>query len=136
MPSLPWRPAPFQRGIEITGPTSLTLYASVDADDANFVAALYDLGPDGRRTVLTKGYLRASHRAVDPSRSAAARPFHPHVDPRPVEPGAVVEYEIGFSVTSNWFAPGHRLALELASTDSVVLPASSGMGAVVEDNMN
>lgn len=136
MPSLTWRTAPFQRGIEITGPVSMTLHASLDATDGSFVAALYDLAPDGRRTILTKGYLRASHRALDPVRSSMGRPAHVHVNPVPVEPGAVVEYEIAFSVMSNWFVPGHRLVLELASTDSVVLPESSGMGAVVEDKMN
>ncbi|MBM4408265.1 MAG: CocE/NonD family hydrolase, partial [Chloroflexi bacterium] len=136
MPSLVWQTAPFTSGVEVTGPVALTLFASIDAEDGNFVAGLYDVAPDGRRTVLTKGYLRASHRALDTARSTLSRPIHPHVDPEPVEPGAVVEYQLAFSVMCNWFAPGHRLALELSSTDSVVLPEGSGMGAVLEDKMN
>jgi hypothetical protein len=137
LPVLRYRTGPFVRGLEVTGPVALTLYASIDRDDANFVATLFDIDAFGKRTLLTKGYLRASHREVDETKSTKGRPFHPHVAPRPMTPGTVVQLQIAFSAMSNYFAEGHRLELEIGSSDAFVMPAeSTGMGAVVEDKMN
>jgi hypothetical protein len=109
--------SPFARATEITGPISLTLYASIDADDTHWIVALSDLAPDGSSAELTKGFLKASHRAVDEERSEPWRPYHPHLAPEPVTPGEVVEYRIELSPTSNLFRPGHRLRLTIASLD-------------------
>ena len=71
----------------------LNLFASIDQDDTNWIVILKDVGPDvgvqtareGERDVtpglpereLTRGWLKASHRAVDPARSLPGRPWHP-----------------------------------------------------------
>ena len=128
---------PFSTGIEVTGPASLVLYAAIDQVDANFIVNLWDIYPTGKRTLVTKGYLRASHRKVDEVRSKIGRPFHLHTNPIPVVPGEILELQIRFSVMSNYFRVGHRLGLEIGSSDAFVMPAdSTGIGAVIEDKMN
>jgi uncharacterized protein len=67
---------------------------------------------------VTKGWLRASHRALDPERSTSYRPFHPHVDPEPLTPGEIYEFAIEVMPTSRLFEKGHRIRLQIAPADS------------------
>jgi hypothetical protein len=137
LPSIRYSTGPFVSAVEMTGPASLTVYAAIDKPDANFIATLWHVEPSGKHTLVTKGYLRASHRAVDASRSTVGRPFHPFTDPMPATPGEVMELQIAFSAMSIYFRAGHRLELEIGCSDAYVAPAdSTGMGAVVEDKMN
>src|SRR5262249_52348111 len=102
---------PFSEPVEVTGPVALTLYASIDATDTNWILSLADAGPAGSAFDLTKGFLKASHRAVDEDRSEPWRPHHPHLGPEPVVPDEVYEYRIELSPTANVFRAGHRLRL-------------------------
>jgi putative CocE/NonD family hydrolase len=108
---------PLSESREFTGPASLTLYASIDATDTTWMAYLYAVSPSGEREVLSRGYLRASHRAVDEEQSTPAQPYHPHVDPDPVTPGKVYEYRIGFPPIAILLEKSHRLELELRSME-------------------
>jgi predicted acyl esterase len=113
----------------------LTLYAAIDQDDTNWIIILKDIGPDpsvrtareGERDIrmdlpereLTRGWLKASHRALDPERSLPWRPWH-HLTreaQRPVVPGEIVEYQIEIMATANLFRAGHRICLEITSLD-------------------
>jgi hypothetical protein len=78
---------------------------------------LQDVGPDGKARDLTQGWLRASHRALDPARSRPYRPDHPHDSAEPLIPGATVWFEIAILPTAHRFAQGHRLRLSLTSED-------------------
>jgi hypothetical protein len=132
-----YRTRPLSRGVETTGPAALHLFAELDAEDANFIATIYDVAPSGNKTLVSRGYLRASHRAVDRARSKPGAPFHSHRDPAPVHPGAVEEYAIKISPLSNYFAPGHAIELEIATSDAHGLTEeTTGFSAVVEDKMN
>jgi predicted acyl esterase len=73
--------------------------------------------------VLTKGWLRASHRALDSDRSLPYRPWHPHSREAAaaVVPGRPTEYLLEVLPTSNLFRVGHRIRLEIASCDPVYL---------------
>lgn len=102
---------------EITGPVALTMYAAVDATDATWIARLYDVAPDGSRTTLGRGYLGASHRAVDENASEPYAPYHPHHDPQPVTPGEIYEYRIGIQPIGHEFQKGHSLELDLRSME-------------------
>ena len=78
--------------VAVVGPISLTLYAAIDKEDTNWIVALKDVGPDvsvrtareGERDVpatlpereLTRGWLKASYRALDEQRSKPWAPFH------------------------------------------------------------
>lgn len=119
----------------IAGPSELVLYADIDQEDTNWIAVLSDVGPDvsvqsareGERDVpsdlpereLTRGWLKASHRAVDESRSKPGRPWHPltREASRKVTPGKIEEYRIEIMATANVFRKGHRICLDITSMD-------------------
>ena len=132
--SLRYLSEPFARDVLIAGPIALTLYASIDQADTNWIVIIRDVGPDvsvrsvreGERDLpdmpereVTRGWLKASHRAVDPARSKPGRPWHPLTRgaQRKVTPGVVEEYQIEIMATANMFKAGHRLCLEITSLD-------------------
>lgn len=132
---------PLPADLTIAGPSALHLFAAIDKTDTNWIVSLKDIGPDvsvhtareGERTVpaslpereLTRGWLKASHRAVDESRSLPGRPWHPltREAQQPVPPGEVVEYQIEILATANTFLKGHRIAIDIMSLD---LPTGVG----------
>jgi len=118
-PRLVYRSAPFARPTEITGPIAFTLVAQSSATDTDWFVSLLDEAPDGTARSLTKGWLRASHRALDPKRSRRWQPWHPHAESVPLKPNTPEEFVIEVVSTCNLFQPGHRLRLEIASCDSV-----------------
>jgi uncharacterized protein len=90
--------------IEVTGPVTLDLFAQSSAVDTDFTAKLVDVGPDGVAENLTEGILRARYRN---STSEASL----------LEPGKVYEYKIDLWSTSNLFRKGHRIRLEVSSSN-------------------
>lgn len=119
----------------VIGPSALYLYASLDQEDTNWIVILKDVGPDvSVRTAreaetqvptnlpereLTRGWLKASHRALDPKRSKPWKPWHPLTKEawKPVKPGEVELYAIEILPTANLFKRGHRICLEITSLD-------------------
>lgn len=89
---------------EVTGPVTLDLFAKSSAVDTDFTAKLVDVGPDGFAQNLTEGILRARFRE---STTQAT----------PIEPGKVYEYKIDLWSTSNLFKKGHRIRLEVSSSN-------------------
>jgi predicted acyl esterase len=115
--SLKYSSAPMVENTEIVGLASLRLYASCRGTDMNIFASLWDADLEGKETCLCRGYLKASHRELDP---ALSKPWHPvprHNNPQPVIPGQVYELAIGFSPASNLFKAGHRIVLKISSAD-------------------
>ena len=95
---------PLEREVEVTGPVSVTLYAATSAADTDFTAKLVDVRPDGYARNLTDGIIRARYR----------RPRQPA---EPIQPGVVQEYTIDLWATSNLFKKGHRIRLEVSSSN-------------------
>jgi putative CocE/NonD family hydrolase len=95
---------PLDRDTEVTGPVTLDLFASSSAVDTDFTAKLVDVWPNGMAQNLTEGILRARFRD---SREAA----------KPIVPGKVYEYKIDMWATSNVFLKGHRIRLEVSSSN-------------------
>ncbi|MFQ5878554.1 MAG: CocE/NonD family hydrolase [Dehalococcoidia bacterium] len=118
-PKLAYRTEPMERDLEVTGPLALHLWAHSTATDTDFVATLCDEAPDGAVQELVRGWLRASHREVDPARSEPWRPYHPHTKAEPLVPKQPYELAIEIWPTANVFKAGHRLRLEIASCDEV-----------------
>ncbi|MCA9446138.1 MAG: CocE/NonD family hydrolase, partial [Candidatus Omnitrophica bacterium] len=93
--------------VEVTGPIELVLYASSSATDTDFTGKLVDVYPGESKEIpynLTDGILRARYRNSDTS-------------PTLIEPGRVYEYSVNLGVTSNAFLPGHRIRLEVSSSN-------------------
>jgi uncharacterized protein len=95
---------PMASDTEVTGPVTLDLYASSSAVDTDFTAKLVDVWPNGFAQNLTEGILRARFRD---SRETAT----------PIAPGKIYEYKIDMWATSNIFLKGHRIRLEVSSSN-------------------
>jgi hypothetical protein len=92
-----------EKGVEVTGPVKVVLYASSDCVDTDFVAKLVDVYPDGKAYNMAEGILRARYR------ESLSKP-------RPLEPGKVYEMTIDLVGTSNYFRPGHRIRVSITSS--------------------
>ena len=123
-PGLVYRSRPLDEPMEITGPIGLTLVAKSSAADTDWFVQLYDESPDGGLRLLTRGWLRASHREIDPLKSRSFQPWHPHLRAEPLEPGTRYAFEVEVVGTSNLFLRGHRIRLTIASSER---PSHSGM---------
>jgi predicted acyl esterase len=99
------------------GPVQLHLTASSTATDTDWVAKLSDVAPDRSQTVITEGALRASDRALDPTRSTPGSPYHLDNDPRPMVPGTAYPFDIAIIPTAYELALGHSLQLRLTTDD-------------------
>jgi putative CocE/NonD family hydrolase len=115
--SLAWETAPLAAPLDVVGPIELALTARTTATDVDWIVRLCDVAPDGRETTLTQGWLRGSHRALDPARSAPGAPWHTHDRSEPVTPGEPTAYRIAVVPTAQRFAAGHRVRVVLASSD-------------------
>lgn len=116
--SLSWDTSPFADAMELVGPLTLRLCAASTAIDADWIVKLLDIAPDGTARNLTQGWLRASHRALDPRRSKPYHPWHPHERAEPLTPNQKTWFEIAILPTAHRFRPGHRLRFALTSDDS------------------
>ena len=106
--------------LEVTGHVSLTLYASSSAPDTDFTGKLVDVFPDGRAIFLTDGIIRARYR-----KSLA--------EPEPLTPGEPCQLNLDLSVTSNVFLPGHRIRLEVSSSNFPRFDRNTNTGGIIAD---
>ena len=115
--------------LEVIGSIVLVVYASSDQTETEFCARLWDQLPDEAQMpglppagrLLTRGWLKASHRERDQALSRPDRPYYTHTNPKPIEPGKIYKYEIEIWPTSNRFLRGHRIRIDLANGDSPAL---------------
>ena len=92
--------------VEVTGPISVHLWAISSATDTDFVARLVDVHPNGYAQNLTDGIIRARYRN-----------FAQGEQPSLIEPGKPYEYVIDLWATSNVFQHGHRIRLDVTSSN-------------------
>ena len=88
----------------MTGPIKVVLYASSSAPDTDFTAKLVDVFPTGEARNLTDGILRVRYR------ESLERP-------ELMKPGAIYRLNMDAGVTSNVFRAGHRIRLEISSSN-------------------
>jgi putative CocE/NonD family hydrolase len=96
--------APMDAPLEVTGYVEVVLWASSSAPDTDFTVKLIDVAPDGTARMLTDGILRARYR-------------HGPEEPRLLEPGEPTELRIDLLATSNVFLPGHRIRIQVSSSN-------------------
>ncbi len=89
---------------EVTGPVTLDLFAKSSTADTDFTGKLVDVGPDGKAINLTEGILRVIYRDGTS-------------EPKSIVPGQVYEYKIDLWSTSNVFLKGHKIRLEVSSSN-------------------
>ena len=117
---LRYNTGPLDKDMEVTGPLALYLEAAIDIDDTNWMADLVDVDPAGNRQLVSAGYLKAAHRALDTRRSLPYQPIHPRQDPVPVPPGEILDYAIAMMPTSNVFQKGHSMELIIRNQDDLL----------------
>ena len=113
--SVVYTSAPLPEPLEVIGEASFNFFAAIDQDDTNWIVRLADVAPGGAVVGLAGGQLKASHRALDPDKTTALRPYHKHSSIDPVNPGEITEYSIHLGLVSNVFLPGHRIRLSIGS---------------------
>jgi putative CocE/NonD family hydrolase len=121
--------AAFGRNTEVTGPVKLVLWISSTQKDMDMFVTLRNIGPDGKdvwevgqqgqQVPVAKGWLRASHRKLDPRLSLPYRPYHTHDERWWLKPGEPVECEIEIWPTGMVFRKGHRIRLDIQPRDGV-----------------
>jgi uncharacterized protein len=96
---------PLKEGIELSGPIDATLYVSSDAKDTDFTVKLIDVYPDGTAYNLDETVQRVRYR------DGYEKP------PVWMEPGQVYKVALQPMTTSNYFAGGHRVRIEVSSSN-------------------
>ena len=96
--------AAFTQSTEVTGPSVLDLYVSSSAVDTDFTGKLVDVWPSGFAQNLTEGILRLRYRNSQEKAELA-------------NPGEVYHISVDLWATSNVFLPGHKLRLEVSSSN-------------------
>lgn len=119
--------APLAAGTEITGPSALKLRLSSSTADADIFVVLRVYTADLREvtfqgaidphTPIAQGWLRASHRKLDPALSEPYRPYHCHDEVQPLEPGVPVDLDIELWPTSIVVPAAHRIAITVRGKD-------------------
>jgi predicted acyl esterase len=118
---------PLADEIEICGPSAARLCVSSSTADADIFLVLRVFDPDGREVVFSgtvdphtpvgQGWLRASHRKLDPRLSRPYRPYHSHDERQPLRPGEIVALDIEIWPTGIAVPAGYRVGLTVRGKD-------------------
>ena len=95
---------PLKKGVEVSGTIRVTLFVSSDAKDTDFTVKLLDVYPDGRAYNLDETIQRVRYREG----------YDKEVF---MEKGKVYKVEVSPMSTSNYFAAGHRIRIEVSSSN-------------------
>jgi uncharacterized protein len=117
-PCLTYTTDPVEVDTEFTGPIGFHFWASLSAEDANWFVQVRDVAPGGAASIVSKGWLKASHRELDEKKSTPERPYHKHLRRLETKPGEVYPYSIDIRDTSYVFLKGHRIQLLIKGQDS------------------
>lgn len=108
-----------EKPVEVTGPIALVLYVSSSACDTDFTGKLVDVSPDGRAEILTDGILRARYREL-------------FSEPKLLVPEQIYELRLDLWATSNLFKAGHRVRLEVSSSNFPRFDRNTNTGGTIE----
>ena len=114
---------------EVTGPVVLVLWVASSTEDMDIFATIRNIAPDGQDVFelgqqsqpvpVAKGWLRASHRKLDPALSLPFRPYHTNTERDILEPGEPVRVEVEIWPTCMVFKKGHRIRLDVQPRDGI-----------------
>jgi predicted acyl esterase len=130
---------PMTEPTEITGPAAARLAVSSSTADADLFLVLRAFSPDLKEAAfrgandplspVSLGWLRASHRKLDPDLSTPWRPYHSHDEVQPLTPGEPVGLDVEIWPTSIVIPPGWRIGLSVRGRD-YVHPAAPPRGVM------
>ena len=119
--------APLTEEMEIAGPMAAKLFVSSKSEDADMFVALRVFRPDGSeltfagsndpRTPIALGWLRASHRKLDPKLTLPFRPYHTHDEKQPLVPDEAVELDVEIWPSGMVIPAGYRIGLTVRGRD-------------------
>jgi hypothetical protein len=128
---------PLEEDTEITGPIASKLFLSSSTSDADVFAVVRVFDPNGDEvtfmgaidphTPIAQGWLRASHRKLDPALSEDHRPYHTHDEQQPLEPGEVVELDVEIWPTCIVVPAGYRIGYTVRGKDYEYPGDTSGL---------
>jgi predicted acyl esterase len=120
---------PLPADLEVTGPLMANIWVSSATEDMDLFLTLRNFDADGNEVLETgqqgtpvpvaKGWLRASHRELDPALTLPYRPYHAHRRRLYLKPGEIVEVQVEIWPTSMVFRKGHRIRLDVQPRDGV-----------------
>jgi len=125
-PGVDFSTTPFEQETEICGFITAHLAISSSTTDMDIFVTLRVFGPDNEEvvfvgahepTTMTKGWLRVSHRKVDPARSLPYRVFHSHDEIQKIEPDKVYAVDVEIWPTSMVLPKGYRMVLSIQGRD-------------------
>jgi predicted acyl esterase len=108
--------------LTILGAPQLTLYVSLQHQDADFVVDLHDLYPNGDVQYLQRGLLRASMRAIDNTRTRPDAIRHRFDKSEPLVPGRVYEIKMSLPPVGAVIRQGHRLEVTIMAPSPITQP--------------
>jgi uncharacterized protein len=121
--------APLATDTEVTGPVAAVLWVSSSTEDMDLFLTIRNIDPDGndvweigqqgQQVPVAKGWLRVSHRELDPDLSLPYRPFHKHKRRLYLIPDEPVQVQVEIWPTSMVFRKGHRIRLDVQPRDGV-----------------
>jgi predicted acyl esterase len=120
---------PLPADLEVTGPLMANIWVSSATEDMDLFLTLrnfdadrnevLETGQQGSPVPVAKGWLRVSHRELDPELTLPYRPYHAHRRRLYLEPGEIVEVQVEIWPTSMVFKKGHRIRLDVQPRDGV-----------------
>jgi predicted acyl esterase len=120
---------PLEADLEVTGPLAASFWVSSESEDMDLFLTLRNFDADGNEIMETgqqgspvpvaKGWLRVSHRELDPALSTPWRPYHAHKRRLYLKPGEIVKVDVEIWPTSMVFKKGHRIRLDIQPRDGV-----------------
>ncbi len=102
---------------EICGPIVLNLYGSTTDTEVLWFVSLWHTDANGHETLLTRGWLRGSQRALDRNASTPWQPVHLHIQREPLEPHKIYEFNIEIRPYGILLKAGERIAIRIKSAD-------------------
>jgi hypothetical protein len=118
---------PLPADIEVTGPLMASFWVSSETEDMDLFLTLRNFDAEGNEILETgqqgapvpvaKGWLRVSHRELDPDLTLPYRPYHKHTRRQYLKPGEIVQVQVEIWPTSMVFKKGNRIRLDVQPRD-------------------
>jgi uncharacterized protein len=120
---------PLAENTEVTGPVAAKLWVASSTEDMDLFLTIrnidadgndvWEVGQQGQQVCVAKGWLRVSHRELDPDLTRPYRPYHRHKRRLHLQAGEIVEVDVEIWPTSMVFKKGHRIRLDIQPRDGV-----------------